>query len=1626
VARKVVTIVFADLVGSTALHERLDAESAGLFMERYYRAMRGAVEAHGGIVTQLLGDGVKAVFGAPRVAEDDALRAVTAAVEMQRAFHELAREQVGAVGRTGLRVAVNTGEVLVGDNSEIIGDPVNVAARLQEQGGDGDVVIGESTRRLVAELVTLKPLGTFRLKGRSEVVAAHRVVSLERPGGATATVFVGREDPLRRLMGVFEAAVAARGARLTAVLGAPGQGKSRLLAELARKLGARATFLVARCESAGGATFAPLVEAFRAVLPLDDGVGGETQRDAIAAVAFGDETERSRISAGMVALLAGEPASPEETFFVVRRFLTALAAEMPVVLAIDDLQWAEPLLLDLVEHLAQWTAAPLLLLAAARPELRAVRPSLAGPGGLVADAITLAGLDAGAATRLAASVLGADEIPAAIAGRVLAASEGNPLFIAELVRMLVHDGALRREGDRWTAGVELDSLEMPPTIQALLAARIERLAPEERVVLERAAVIGRHFSRAAVAHLVPIELVELEDRLEGLKRSELIELDGSVLFGEPVLRFHHLLTREAAYRRLLKGTRAELHGRFAEWLEARAGESVEHDEAIGWHFEQAHHYLRELAPMGERGRSLGERASRRLAAAGRRALARDDLPPAASLLGRALDALEAADPARAELALDRCEALLAAGDVALAAQAIAEIERFAASSSRLQAWRTCFAGQLAVLTDPETLRSTADAVAAAAASLGSLGDAAGEAKAHSVHATALARLGEIGRCEAALDRALEAARRAGDRRRASAVLAGAPLAALWGPSPVTRASGRCLDVMRVLRVTQGAPAVEAVALRCQAVLEALRGRTDAARRMVASARRMVEELGIASRVLEADVAAGLIELLDGDVVAAEGHLRGAYAGLRDQGLGIDAAQAAALLGRALLAQERGDEAEALSHEAEALAGDDTKAAIAWRGVRAEALARRHEHEAAVALARDAVAIAATTDALLDHADARRALAATLLRAGRPDEAAREESHALRLWEAKGATLLAGRASPAPDRVEGAQPRDAGHPGPRAPIPPNAATANAARLDAAIVARDAEAFPELLAADARTIHHPTGASWDREATLYTWRRLLAAENMVFRHEPVVTLGDSLAVCRSIVSFSGFAESDAVDFGAVRKDELVLIEVDEHGRRHRVEYFDDDHLSEALTRLYECYAGRVSGVDERARAEVTARSLAALLGPIDPVRFAAAISPDVEYADHRRVGFGAGRGVEGLLRAFRAAVGSAEDLSTRAEEVLGVRPDGLVVAVVTTGTERSGGRFEARVLAIWTFGPEGRLERIEELDRDRVAEALARFEELAPGPRISSSAAPAGLRDDGEVTAFARHDAPVSPQAPGQILNAATRAGDRFAQAWAGRDWDGVAATFAPGFRRLDRRSAAVEELDRERHLAALRSLWTKRGEGFASRVLATRGERLALALVRCASPEPFAKADARGSDRECLALTEVDDVGDLVSTVLRGPGDLEAAYAELAGRHEASEAASRRRAAVTSAFSRAFTERDWEAMVGLLSPDLVVNDHRLLGWEPLYGPAAYIEALKSLVELAPDVRLRIDHIRMSSPAFLYLTTWIGTREGGAFETPSAIVCRIDERGRIRSFDQYDTAQLDEARAHLDSLGASSTS
>ncbi len=1649
-SRKIISILFADLMGSTALQEGLDPESVNRVMDAYYQAVRGPVEAAGGTVVQLLGDGVMCAFGIPRIAEDDALRAVRAAVGVQQAFREFLSTQEWLRVPIGLRVAVNTGEVVVSDEHPAgIGDPLNVAARLQQEARDGEVLIGQATRRLVADAVTLEQAGVFALKGRAETVTAYRVVSLERPTGATTAAFVGRDDELARIAAVYDAACATPAARLAVVLGSPGLGKSRLIEEVARRLD-DARVVTAQCDAAGGATFAPVAEALRKWLGASrvdrtDSSDPSDPTDPSAALArlIPEGPDRARIISGITALLAGSPASPEETFFVIRRFLTALTNPAspkasqglrPVVLVIDDLHWAEPLLLDLVEHLVQWgSGVPLFVLVGGRPELRDLRSSLATPGGFVSEVVTLSGLDAGAAMRLAANVIGASDLPAAVAAKVLATSEGNPLFVGELVRMLVDEGAMERQGERWIVGANLAALEMPPTIHALLAARIERLRPEERTVLERAAVIGRYFSRSAVVALLSRNGSELDARLEALCRSELIERDTGWFLGEPVLRFHHVLIRDAAYRRLLKGTRAELHATLADWIEAQVGDAAEHDETIGWHLEQAHQFLRELGPLDENGRHLGERAAARLAAAGRRALARDDVSLAASLLGRAIAQLEGDDPARADLALDWCEALLSAGDVGPAAAAIAELGRFADSTdradpsdlqpSRLRAWHTCFASQLTVLTAPQGLQAAADAVAEAARQLAAQGDAAGEAKAHSVHAQALARLGKVGAAEAALDQALAAARTAGDRRRANAVLAGAPLAALWGPSPVTRASGRCLDVVRVLRITQGAPAVESVALSCQGVLEALRGRTDAARRMLASARKMVEELGIAHRLFEADAFAGRIAAMEGDTVEAERLLRGAYEGLRDLGLGIDAARAGALLARALLAQDRVAEAEALSHESEALAGDDLQAAIAWRGVRAEALAKRGEHAAALELAKAAVTIASATDALLDHADARVALAVALRGAGRGAEADAEERRAIELWEAKGATLLAERArrspstgprkgeAPAeplldrrPSKANGATGTSLSRelPHPRRRVRANAAAENAARLAAALAAVDLDAAERQLGDSVHIVHHPTGLTYDRPALLESFRRgFQTTRGLVVRHEALATLGDALCLSRQRMSIDS-VDDETVSVGAAEIETLMLEEVDATGRRSRTEVFAIDHVAEAIARLYERYAEILPDGPERRRAAATARSIEVTsMSPDDVDRAATVIAPDFASVDHRPLSTWSMRSGAAFLEHLRALRDVAAAVVIRTYDILALGSNALLTRRLHSGIERvGGGAYERPFLVLFATDADGRLARAEWFDADREAEALARFDALVAGTE------------------------PKRPVRRRVRPNAATALQERFEAALAARDFDGVAAVIPASLQEIDHPTGSTYGGDA--CIASMQRLFRSRQPHYDVERLATLGELLLLVRRRTgASGTESGNYDVGAYENEAIQLFESNERALFCRSEVFAAERLGDAIVRLYERYAEllPEGPERIRAAATARSVAVWNGSiDPDRVAATTAPLIECVDHRILQLWSARGADEFLGQWRGQLDLATGSVRHDDVLAVEPDTLLVRQTYFGNERttGGFFDHPLLVLFAFGADGRLMRAELWEPGREAEALARFEEI------
>jgi class 3 adenylate cyclase/tetratricopeptide (TPR) repeat protein len=631
--RKIVTALFCDVTGSTALGEELDPEVLRGVMNRYFAMIRATIERHGGTVEKFIGDAVMAVFGIPVVREDDALRAVRAAAEIRERLPAVASE-VGVTLR--FRTGVNTGPVLMSEGENYAtGDAVNVAARLEQAATPGEIVLGAETLRLVRDAVSVEPLEPLELKGKSAPVAAFRLVSVDPAAAGVArrmdTPLVGRERELRLLRESWERVVSESGCHLFTLLGMAGVGKSRLVAELVDGLGEEALVLRGRCLAYGeGITFWPLIEALQAA--------GEPAQVVM---------ERLR---------HGGAAIPEELFLEVRRLLELLASERPVVLYIDDLQWAETMLLDLLDHVVDLSrGAPMLVLCTARPELLEDRPSWGG-GKLNAQTVLLEPL--GATESLALLEQLGDGLDADARERIVAASEGNPLFLEEMVSLARESG----------------TVQVPSTIHALLAARLERLGAEERALLERGAVEGEVFHRLAVKELADERLTgQIDARLAGLVRRELIRPHPAMLQGDDAYRFRHLLIRDAAYDALPKAERAELHERFAKWLEAVGAGLPELDEIIGWHLEQTVHYRQELGQ--EVDPELPGRAAERLNTGGRRAGERGDRRAAISLLDRALALAAAHDRLYASIAVELADALVETGELERMESLLAVAER---------------------------------------------------------------------------------------------------------------------------------------------------------------------------------------------------------------------------------------------------------------------------------------------------------------------------------------------------------------------------------------------------------------------------------------------------------------------------------------------------------------------------------------------------------------------------------------------------------------------------------------------------------------------------------------------------------------------------------------------------------------------------------------------------------------------------------------------------------------------------------------------------------------------------------------------------------------------------------------
>jgi DNA-binding SARP family transcriptional activator len=928
--RKIVTVAFCDVMGSMAPDERLDPEVLKASLESAFARMKATAELHGGTIERVTGNAVMATFGVPVAHEDDALRACRAAVELQRRLPEL-----GLQGRIG----VSSGEVLTGGSESLaIGETVAVAARLQQAAEPGEVLLAAPTLEFAGVSIEVEPADPLTLAADAEPVPAYRLLAVaegEAPGPPIELRFVGREPELALLREVWGRVLAEQRCELVTILGEAGIGKSRLVAEALGSLEARV--VQSRC------------------LPYGDGI---TYWPAVEVVGQLEARPPDPVAAAAIRSLLGETDHAASAGEIAWAFRKLLAHEAPLVVVFDDLHRAEETFLDLVEAIALFSSdAPLLVLCMARPELSTKRPDW--PVTLRLEPLT---------DEQVLELIG-DRVSAEVRERVARAAGGNPLFVVELLAMAerIFDG------------------EVPATLQALLAARLDQLDEPERSVLEHAAVEGEVFHRGAVQALTQQE-PQLTHRLAALLRGGVIRPAPAQIPGEDAFRFSHLLLCNAAYEALPKTTRVELHQRFATWLEEQRLAPVERDQILGYHLAEAADYLQEL---GSPDPALAERAGEKLAAAGRSALWRDDRRSAASLLERALaltrptrldiyleldlaDAVGWLDPLRA-VALAEAAAQRAhdAGDTPGEALARVVTARYRSASGDIGPHEV-----EALAYEALPLLEKTDDHAGLVHVWGAL-----------AHPVAGARL----RCEdvaEAAEQQLRHARLAGQRGE-QRILDELAFALVNGP----RSAGEALQTLDERLSEHPSPNT----LLRRAMLLAMLGRFREARQLATEAGAQAREFAS----FDPDDTLAAVATLAGDHETAAQHLRRLCDHLEERGGRGWLSGYAPMLGRELCALGRYDEAEPLAQKGRELGDpEDAFSQMAPRQTQALVHSHRGRHAEAETLAREAVEIGERTDALNMQGDALCDLAQVLEAAGRPAEAAVVLEEALDRYERK--------------------------------------------------------------------------------------------------------------------------------------------------------------------------------------------------------------------------------------------------------------------------------------------------------------------------------------------------------------------------------------------------------------------------------------------------------------------------------------------------------------------------------------------------------------------------------------------------------------------------------------------------
>jgi tetratricopeptide (TPR) repeat protein len=912
------------------------------------------------------------------------------------------------------RIGVNTGEIVVGESvtgqQVVTGDTANVAARLEQAAPSMGVYIGGSTYRLVRDAVEVEVVPPLELKGKAEPVPAYRLLAVRGTDEGVArrvdTPLVGRTAELEALQAAYRRAVDGQRCHAVTLIGDAGVGKSRLIREFIARVGDEPRVVRGRALSYGeGITFWPLAEIVRDAAGIDIDAPAQAALDKLHAL-VGDPEVVTRLASAIG--LTDEPLPVSELTWGARRFFEILAADRPVVAIVDDIHWAEPTFLDLLEHLTDHLEdGRVLILATARHDLLDARPEWGHTA--CTSLVTLEGLSGEEAGTVVSNLLGEAGIPRALKERIVRASGGNPLFVEQLLSMLTDEGRIQRTNGSWHLIGDLGDFAVPPTIQALLAARLDRLDREEHAVLDPAAVIGVEFPTPAVTDLSPAVIQhQVGSLLESMTAKQMMRPTGSVIVG---YRFSHQLVRDTAYQSMLKRSRSQLHERYAEWLTVHEADRVgEVEEVIGYHLEQAYLYLLGLGPVDDHGRTIGERAAELLVLSGRRAFAREDMHAAVGLLRRAvaLQPVDSADRHATQLLL--AEALDETGDYGPATEVLDEVEASAGASAdersaacaRLLRLRV----ELSTAPGPDWATRALAEADRLAPRFAELGDLPGRTLAWRVRYVVHATTGQLGAAAGDAEQIIALATEAGDERQRLRGISNLAIALTYGPTP----SGEAADRLAALRTEVGRDRMTSIVVTAAlGQLMAMRNEPAVARARFEEAQEAAAELG--QPVFAAQLALDGAEILlrAGDPAAAQAVLEDAARVFESVGDTYYLASVAGMLGRAELEQGQLAAASASAERAAALsASDDVDAQARWRGLRSAILVTQGRPDDAVRLAQEAVDLSEQGDLPLIAALALGDLAVALGAAGRTGPAAEARDRALALYDAKGDQASADR------------------------------------------------------------------------------------------------------------------------------------------------------------------------------------------------------------------------------------------------------------------------------------------------------------------------------------------------------------------------------------------------------------------------------------------------------------------------------------------------------------------------------------------------------------------------------------------------------------------------------------------